>query len=204
MENRISLTKEANAESDAGSNVARYRRIAGLLEEMGGASDPATHTGVVLLADALEKNGELQEAEQTFQSLLEEMERAPGFDHPDSLIVATRLAILWRNARKFDVAESLFRRVLDSLEKSSDPDYSFIYNVLSAFGKMLYDADRFPEAEAVLMRAVEGRTHLHGPTDESTRRSAERLDSVREKMQNITTTDTISILGSEQIRQLQT
>jgi tetratricopeptide (TPR) repeat protein len=204
MENRISLTKEAKAESDEGSNVARYRRIAGLLEEMGGASDPATHTGVALLADALEKNGELQEAEQTFQSLLEEMERAPGFDHPHTLIVAMKLAILYRNARKFDVSESLFRRVLDSLEKSSEPDYSFIFTVLSAWGKMLDDAGRLNEAEAVLIRAVEGRIHLHGPTHESTRRSAERLDSVREKMRNITTTDTISILGSEQIRQLQT
>jgi hypothetical protein len=112
------------------------------------------------LATALEDNGEVIDAGEIFIHALEKMEIDPGFDHPHTLTIATKVAIFLRDKGNLDSSEKMFNRILKTLECAPDPDFDFIYTNLSAMGSLMEFADRLPEAAELHKRAFEGRTNL--------------------------------------------
>ena len=164
-------------------HLTRLKKDADLMAELLGENNLQTILAQCAFADALEEDGEMLEAGEIFVRVLEKMEVDPSFEHPHTLIIATKVAIFWRDKGNFDSSEQLFIRILKTLECAPNPDYEFIYTNLSAMGNLMEFADRLPEAAELYKRALEGRTGLFGPEHERTRFSALRLDAVLEKMQ---------------------
>jgi hypothetical protein len=163
--------------------INELRSIAENTAMLHGEGDQQTILAWFALATALEDNGEIIEAGEILIHALEKMEIDPGFEHPHTLIIATKVAIFLRDKGNFDSSEKMFERILKTLECAPHPDYDFIFTNLSAMGSLMEFADRLPEAAELHKRALEGRTGLFGPEHERTRFSALRLAAVLEKMQ---------------------
>jgi len=164
------------------AQIMKLRKKAERMAELWGHDHEQTSMALCLVADALEENGQMQEAGEIFVRVLEKMKIDPGFAHPHTLIIATKVAIFWRDQGKFEPSEKMFHRVIETLDGAPIPDYDLIYTNLSALGKLMEFADRFPEAEEFHKRALEGRSLLFGPDDPRTRTSAKRLARVEEKL----------------------
>ena len=162
--------------------INELRSIAENTAMLHGEGDQQTILAWFALATALEDNGEIIEAGEILIHALEKMEIDPGFEHPHTLIIATKVAIFLRDKGNFDSSEKMFERILKTLECAPDPDYDFIFTNLSAMGNLMEFADRLPEAAELHKRALEGRTELFGADHERTRFSALRLAAVLEKM----------------------
>ena len=162
--------------------INELRSIAENTAMLHGEGDQQTILAWFALATALEDNGEIIDAGEIFIHALEKMEIDPGFDHPHTLIIATKVAIFLREKGSLDSSEKMFERILKTLECAPDPDYDFIFTNLSAMGRLMEFAGRLPEAAELHKRALEGRTGLFGPDHERTRFSALRLAAVLEKM----------------------
>ena len=173
------------APSGGAGEVERYRRIVGLLQEMWGEKDQSTLTANCFLAFELYKQGELRESGEIFLKVLGEMERDPGFDDPNTLVLATKLAIIWRDTGELDAAETLFHRILATLQSASAPDEDLLIINWMAFGKLLESLDRLQESADLYQKALSGRNRLLGPEHKRTLSSANRLAGVLEKMQPI-------------------
>ena len=164
------------------SNLTNLRRFAEDMAMLWGEGDQQTILAWCELAAALEDCGEIIEAGEILIRALEKMEIDPGFKHPHTLTIATKVAIFLRDKGNLDSSEKMFDRILKTLECAPDPDYEFIYTNLSALGNLMEFADRLPEAAELYKRTLEGRTALLGPEHERTRFSALRLAAVLEKM----------------------
>lgn len=162
--------------------INELRSIAENTAMLHGEGDQHTILAWFALATALEDNGEIIEAGEILIHALEKMEIDPGFEHPHTLIIATKVAIFLRDKGNLESSEKMFERILKTLECAPDPDYDFIFTNLSAMGCLMEFADRLPEAAELHKRAMEGRTSHFGPKHERTRFSAMRLAAVLEKM----------------------
>lgn len=164
------------------AHLNELKRVAENRAMLHGEDDQQTILAWCALATALEDDGEIIDAGEIFIHALEKMEIDPGFDHPHTLIIATKVAIFLREKGSLDSSEKMFERILKTLECAPDPDYDFIFTNLSAMGRLMEFADRLPEAAELHKRALEGRTELFGADHERTRFSALRLAAVLEKM----------------------
>jgi len=113
------------------------------------------------------------------------MERDLGFDDPDTLVVATNLAIIWRDSGKVDAAETLFHRILLALQRAPIPDEELLVINGNALAKLLESLDRLQESADLCQKVLDSRSRLLGPEHELTISSANRLARVLEKLQTV-------------------
>lgn len=180
----MSQSSEDLKASLSNHHINELKKFAENTEMHFGEHDQQTILAWCSLASALEDDGEIIDAGEIYFRALQKMEISLGFEHPHTLIIATKVAILLRNRGSLESSEKMFLRILKTLESAPNPDYDFIFTNLSAMGSLMEFADRLPEAAELHKRALEGRIGLFGPDHDRTRYSAARLAAIREKMEH--------------------
>jgi tetratricopeptide (TPR) repeat protein len=119
-------------------------------------------------ADADELGDKAPQAIMVGESLIGDLERVLGPDHPDTLAVQSNLAAAYRDAGRFTEAILLFDRTLAARERvlgSDDPDTLAVQSNLAAAYR---DAGRFTEAIPLFERTLAARERQLGPDHPST------------------------------------
>jgi tetratricopeptide (TPR) repeat protein len=94
----------------------------------------------------------------TAERLLAKPELAPG--HPKLAQLLGNYGNLLRDEGKYDQAESLYKRALDTWSKSEDPEHPNVARTLSDYAALLRKLDRPAEAEPLEARAAAIRTKV--------------------------------------------
>jgi tetratricopeptide (TPR) repeat protein len=105
------------------------------------------------LGRRLASKGDVARAEQAFLAAIAEAERAPD----GSLELATTLSALAQikfQARAYEEAESLFRRVIPLREAALGPEHPLVVSAMNNLAAVFVSRDALSEAEPILERAV--------------------------------------------------
>lgn len=114
------------------------------------------------------------EAEKLMRVELDERERERGYDSPDTLVSATRLAMLLQAKGTIDEAMRLFKRVVEGYEthEKHGPTHVDTLNAVNNYAILLKQLGRYEEAQPLYERVLAGDEAANGPTHPHT------LDSV--------------------------
>ena len=97
--------------------------------------------------------GKLAQAEPLLVRALEIARRTRGQTHPDTLTMATKLAVLYWRDRKFDLSGPLFEDVLKGRRDKLGPDHPDTLTAMANLGGNHRDAGRLQEGLALLEQA---------------------------------------------------
>jgi tetratricopeptide (TPR) repeat protein len=117
-------------------------------------------------ADALGDNA--PQAIAVGESLIGDLERVLGPDHPDTLTVQNNLAAAYRDAGRFTEAILLFERTLAVRERTLGPSHSDALRSQHNLAAAYRDAGRFTEAIPLFERTLAARERELGPDHPST------------------------------------
>jgi hypothetical protein len=119
-------------------------------------------------ADADELGDKAPQAIAVGESLIGDLERVLGPDHPDTLTVQSNLAAAYRDAGRFTDAILLFERTLAARERVLGPDHLDTLKVQSNLAAAYRDAGRFTDAILLFERTLAARDRELGPDHPST------------------------------------
>ncbi len=119
-------------------------------------------------ADAAELGDNAPQAIAVGESLIGDLERVLGPDHPDTLTVQNNLAAAYRDTGRFTEAIRLFERTLAARERTLGPSHSDTLSSQRSLAAAYRDAGRFTEAILLFERTLAARERELGPDHPST------------------------------------
>jgi tetratricopeptide (TPR) repeat protein len=126
-------------------------------------------------ADADELGDNAPRAIAVGESLIGDLERVLGPDHPDTLTVQNNLAAAYRDAGRFTEAIPLFERTLEARERELGPDHPSTVSSLSDLAAAYRDAGRFTEAIRLFERTLPAQERQLDPDHPSTQAEPDNL-----------------------------
>jgi nephrocystin-3 len=129
-----------------------------------GKDHAIVHRAMGVLAETLEVQQKLAEAESIYRDLLERIDLTLG---PESLAAAEAanglaLFLLRSNAGSFDEALSLYQRTLKTLESALGPNHPDVGTVLNNLASLYVQNNKLEEAEPIFQRGIEIDKTSHG------------------------------------------
>ena len=112
------------------------------------------------------------------RAALDLRERAPGPDHPDTLMSVNNLADLYSAAGDPAAAERLYRRALAGRERALGGDHPDTLQTVNNLARLHGENGEFEAAEPLLVRALAGREKALGPNHPDTLTTAGNLGQV--------------------------
>ena len=114
------------------------------------------------LAATYRDAGRLDDAIPLYQENLDEVSRALGLDHPETLASRHRLARAYRDAGRLDEAIPLFEQNLTDFTRLAGPDHPHTLSARNQLAGIYRDAGRLDEAISLFERNLEDRTRTLG------------------------------------------
>jgi tetratricopeptide (TPR) repeat protein len=158
-----------------GENVEMLERLVELFDVMGeltltvpchqrlvALKGPDDTTQLNRLAIALNKIGNLVDAEPLCRRALEGREETLGAKHPDTLTSVNNLALLLRAQGKLAEAEPLCRRALEGREEMLGAKHPDTLTSVGTMALLLQEQGKLAEAEPLCRRALECREETLG------------------------------------------
>jgi tetratricopeptide (TPR) repeat protein len=132
-------------------------------EQAGGPLDPQLLPALNNLAAVKRMRQQYAAAESLYVRALHAGERAYGPNHPNLAPTLANLALTHERQGKPDEAEAEYRRTLDLYEQGRPVDR--LYGLVSEnLGTIYYIRARYPEAEQLLLAAIETYERVGGPS----------------------------------------
>ena len=113
-----------------------------------------------------------------FRTLLNELERKLGPNHPDTMALMNNLAAAYRANKDLDAAGGILRRVVDTLQNVFGPEDERTLTAKSNLARVLQDQKRFTDAEPLLVDVLSGRRKLFGNDNKFTEQTERKLAEV--------------------------
>ncbi len=139
------------------------RRMLELAESRGTEAESYLAMASNLLAIALSRSGNMEEASAIWEALLEERLRSYGADDREVIRIQGNLGVLHMSHGDPDAALPFLREALGGLERSKGRDHPDSLDMLMKVGSVLGMLGRSEEAEDALSDAVERRRIVLGP-----------------------------------------
>jgi tetratricopeptide (TPR) repeat protein len=115
-----------------------------------------------------DQQGDLQGAESCYRKCLQGREKSLGNKHPETLEVASNLALTLSKTDLNDEAADLFARAMSGFEEICGPDDSRALECAARLGAMRLRQDRRSEAFELFEKVYEGRRRTLGEKHEIT------------------------------------
>jgi tetratricopeptide (TPR) repeat protein len=151
--------------------IAHARACAGLIDEWGVSSQPAT-TLLYRMGAYVRERGRPDEAMRLSERA---SHMGEATEHPHVAISLTSLAAAQRDKREYREAEATLQRALAIARSAPDPDQSVVATCLNNLGDVYRLQGEYDKAEPLLRRALELRLSLHGEENRATSRSIHDL-----------------------------
>ncbi len=120
------------------------------------------------LADVLQTQGDVDEAEQLLKDSIEILEEKLGTNDPQLATSLNNLALLYRRQSRFAEAESIYRRAATHLERTVGPAHPDLAATIFNLAR-LYDARQQPgAAEPLFLRSLDMYERTLGPDHTAT------------------------------------
>lgn len=116
------------------------------------------------MASLLHSRGKLDQAETTYRSAIEMMQRVFGPSHDDTLIARSNMGVLYLDLNRPTEAVTVFRELLEVSEKVYGLKNAVVLTHMNNLGNALERAGQLDEAERVTRRCAELRREALGPT----------------------------------------
>ena len=126
--------------------------------------------------------GRYQEALPLQQRALEILETALGPEHPDTVIVLSNLAGIYRMAGAYDRSLPLFQRALQTREKILGPVHPDTATSLNNLATLYQDMGAYGQALPLYQRALQIREKVRGPEHPDTAHSLNTLAALHQAM----------------------
>jgi len=116
------------------------------------------------MASLLHSRGKLDQAETTYRSAIEMMQKVFGPSHDDTLIARSNMGVLYLDLNRPTEAVTVFRELLEVSEKVYGLKNAVVLTHMNNLGNALERAGQLDEAERVTRRCAELRVEALGPT----------------------------------------
>jgi serine/threonine protein kinase/Tfp pilus assembly protein PilF len=116
------------------------------------------------MASLLHSRGKLDQAETTYRSAIEMMQKVFGPSHDDTLIARSNMGVLYLDLNRPTEAVTVFRELLEVSEKVYGLKNAVVLTHMNNLGNALERAGQLDEAERVTRRCAELRREALGPT----------------------------------------
>jgi len=127
------------------------------------------------LAQVLQNEGKLAEAETLYRKNLEDRRRLLGPDHSDVLISMKDLVQILQVQNKFGEAESLLREALEIRKRTLPKDHWKIALTEGLLGDCLCALGRYSEAEPLVVGSYEKLKAAQGPLSRQVTQARDRV-----------------------------
>lgn len=108
----------------------------------------------------LNQAGRMAEALPLASRALQLAERTLGNDHPDTLLAAHNLGVLYRNLSRYAEAEPLYLRALEGSERVNGPEHLTTLSFATNLADLYYLQGRYAEVEPLFRRVLEARERV--------------------------------------------
>ncbi len=167
----IAQEKFAPAEEFQQQNVTRLEKLSSV--------DPAKlATNVRWLGWLQWQSAKYADAKKTLEKSQRLFEQAPGIRSDGYFTCLWQLGAVCHALGDYDTAEKYFRRGIELLETSSDPDTLLLASFREVLAVLLTDQARFPEAEQLHQQALDDRERELGADHVEVADSLGRLGSL--------------------------
>ena len=142
------------------------------LDELGnelGPNHPDVLGWLILLAENLQKKGDLDGAESLYRRLVEAAEHSDGAEAQFTLNSLNELGGVLIQKKDYNAAEPIFRRIFEISERTLGSDHPDTLTSLNNLGGVLADIEDFEGAVEALSRALDGFDRIYGPQHPETR-----------------------------------
>ncbi|CAE6511146.1 unnamed protein product [Rhizoctonia solani] len=184
--------------------AGRFRVAKSLLEtvvdtdkRMLGMDHPDTLTDMLELANACQKNGELEEAEKLHIAVLEGRTRTLGEVHPDTYRAMGYLALTYQGQSRFREAEALQLKVLEAAKKLLGPEAHETFLSQLALATTYHSMGRLHEAESLYAESVEIQKRVLGTEHPTTLTTMYCFAGVLELLNKLDDAETIATVVFE-------
>lgn len=116
------------------------------------------------MASLLHSRGKLDQAETTYRSAIDMMQKVFGPSHDDTLIARSNLGVLYLDLNRPTEAVTVFRELLEISEKAYGLKNPVVLTHMNNLGNALERAGEMDEAERITRRCSELRADALGPT----------------------------------------
>ena len=141
-----------------------------------------TRASRAALAAVLRDSGQLPQARQQYEALLEHCIRAAGSDHAETLAARSGLAATLARQDEFGAALSLHDLVLDICERLYGPDHIATLDAVAGQARTLALQGEYSRARMLYERVLEGRQRVLGTEHEDTLRCTQQLAALLRDM----------------------
>ncbi|MGJ9417309.1 tetratricopeptide repeat protein [Massilia sp. CMS3.1] len=153
-----------------------------LRQRLLGDDHPDTRASRAALAGLLRDSGQLREARQQYEALLEACLCAAGADHPETLAARSGLAATLARQDEFSAALGLHDAVLDACERLYGPNHIATLDAVAGQARTLALQGEYSRARMLYERVLEGRQRVLGTEHEDTLRCTQQLATLLRDM----------------------
>ncbi len=101
-----------------------YKRLAEIWQTVDGPTSPDAASCMQQLMDCYAQEGNETAIEDVYKDALKNIQQRCAAEHPATLEATCRLADVYRNAKKFDLAVPLYKTALSIMQKTLPPSYA--------------------------------------------------------------------------------
>ncbi|QNA89800.1 tetratricopeptide repeat protein [Massilia sp. Dwa41.01b] len=153
-----------------------------LRQQLLGERHPDTRAGRAALAAALRDAGQLHEARQQYELLLEHCLAGVGPAHPETLAARSGLAATLARLDEFAPALALHDEVIALCERQYGPGHIVTLDALAGQARTLAHQGEYSRARMLYERVLEGRQRVLGTEHEDTLRCTQQLATLLRDM----------------------